>query len=56
MSRNNCSNPKTRPSCLCRKCVGGCYVNTCEKKIVKGGMCRNGVVTECDGFEEKETN
>ena len=56
MSRNNCSNPKTRPSCLCLKCVGQCYVNNCDRKAVKGGMCRSGVVVECDEFEEKETN
>ncbi len=54
MPKLPCSNLKTTKSCLCLKCVGGCYVNTCEKKIVKGGMCRNGVVTECDEFEEKE--
>ncbi len=49
-----CKNRKNKESCLCQKCVGKCYVNDCKKKVVKGGMCSSGIVTECDMFEEKE--
>lgn len=52
MENEFCWNEKDKELCLCRKCIGKCYINDCKNKIAVGGMCKDGVVTKCDQFEE----
>lgn len=42
--------------CLCKSCIGHCYVNECTRKIQKGGMCEfKRSVEACDKYVNKNT-
>jgi hypothetical protein len=51
--RDKCCNDVTKDMCLCRKCLGECYVSTCDRKIQIGGMCGGIGTVKCDEFQPK---
>ena len=40
--------------CICRKCIGECYIVSCDRKIQIGGMCGGIGTVKCDKFIPKQ--